>query len=1303
MVFKSFHLARQTFSKGFTHGYAQSVVAGVSQNNPLASFQHHDRLRKAKQNQLAFSTSTTSAVKQAIAQHEHSDAGLAAYYAAWQKHRVDEKDWSQFQFRKRIEWKPQSNAAATEAEADAEPESSSAVVVEEEATLLPPQAGLSRAYSTSHVEDLKKTVTDEQVERIALAQVDEAIAQEEAKIQAVTEYIRPLERALSPVEEARSLSPVSVTETLVESVENCSESSFATRVPIVIDEYAVQLQNLVERHAYAEIPAVFESMLRSGVKPSVKSYNALLSAAINLPRPRHQVVPKALDVYSDMLRRRVLPDLATYTTLIELLSTRSLEVVSMKEGLEEKRLRYGGMEEEGKFMLHSNETEMAILAEDNSLRIAVKLFNSAIDSVAGLSFPERTYRLLVTACAENSRVDDMVRIYAHMEGRNVTPPADMFVPMIHAFGKTGDLRSAVECYDEYKALAIAHNHGDLSLVRKDNEVYAALIKAYAVCGRLEGGWKFLTKIEKSLSAPEDVSAVRDAVSLKAFIPEWLKSGSFKEAFSHALKSLSPRALPTALAAICVQAADKNVVDIATEAFEALPAEVDLSRPAMAMGAMHIRNGNTQAAEVFWRMLELSPTKPDFIEPTAMHSIALIGSGQAERGLRQGRQMFARIRDSQAGSKQAQMEVVEHIDEAIEVIGHFMQKRGIVLPPRASMELLWSMIENGGLVTPVAHYLLAGMGPEAVAQLSYGDVSLLMQVQSGIILNSFTVDAAHGARFAHLLDVITSVGMGVNKPTSSLVEQVLVKLDRGDLQHQWYKYKHPSSESKYSPATPVTPFTAPPPGAAAPRTIEDSVDPYAASTDNKGSVAITELLEKTHGRSASHLNEALMKFRNMRRSGRHPRFFTYAKLISAAAKENRMNLAHDILNLAKQDVPLLPQYRIVRYGWVTILDAMVAACLTTGHRDLAARYHQDLLDMGAAPTANTFGLYITTLKESTKTFDEATEAVKIFQRAKSEGVEPSSFLYNALIGKLGKARRIDDCLFYFSEMRNLGIRPTSVTYGTIVNALCRVSDEKFAEELFEEMESMPNYKPRPAPYHSMMQFFLTTKRDRSKVLSYYERMRAKRIEPTTHTYKLLIDTYATLEPVEMDAAEAVLEQVRAAGAIPEAVHYASLIHAKGCVLHDMEGAKKLFDTVLADERIRPQACLYQALFEAMVANHAIEATEPILADMQARNVEMTPYIANSLIHGWALKHNIEKARAIYEAVPEAKREPSTYEAMTRAFMAVEDRAGAMGVVNEGLSRGYPAAVAGKILELVGGGRAHSLATATAEAVVAAAAA
>ncbi|KAH6615316.1 hypothetical protein C7974DRAFT_63354 [Boeremia exigua] len=1278
MVFKSFSLARSSLAKGFTHGYAQSVVAGVSQNNPLATLQH-DRFRKGHKQQYAFaSNSTTSAIKalDAARAHEHQDSGLAAYYSAWQKtQKTENKEWSQYQFRKLIEYDPQhaSKEAAEAKEAD--------VADQEALGPSPAHAGVNRAYSTSQVEDFKKAVGDEQAEEIALAQVDEAIAQEALKIKAINEALK---EQLSPVLERRPETPVLELSKSTGGVYTPPSSLLPSPFD-EIEEYTAQLEKLAATRKYAEIPAVFESMLLDGVKPSVTAYNYLLSAAINLPRPRHQVVPKALDVYSDMLRRRVAPDTATYTALIELLSVRSLEVVSMSQVYEEKRLRYGGLEEEGKFMLQSNETDFAILTEDGSLSVAVKLFDAAIKVEAGQKFSEKTYRLLVTACAEGERVEDMVRIYSHMESRKVTPAADMFVPMIHAFGKFGDLRSAVECFDEYKALAVANDNSGLQLVRKDKDVYAALIKAYATCDRMDGGQKFLSKVEAALVNPEDITSLRDIVGLKALLPNWLKNGSFKEAFAHATEVLSPQAQHIAMAAICIKAADRDAMDIATEAFDALPAEADLARPAMAMGAMHTRNGNIEAAEIFWRMLELSPTKPNFIEATTMHSIALIGSGQAERGLRQGRQMFDRIRDTVSGS-QAKMEVVEHIDEAIEVMGQFMMKRGIFLPPRASMELMWTMIENGGLVTPVAHHLLSGMGPEAIAQLNFDDVTLLMQVQSGIILQSAEVDAAHAARFAHLLEVITSVGTPVNKTTSGLVEKALAALDRGDLQHRWYSYKHPAPESMYSPA----PFAAYPAPAPAAPTFEDQYDPYAASTDNKGSVAITELLEKTHGRTASHLNEALMKFKNMRRAGRHPRFFTYAKLISAAAKEDRLTLSHDILNLAKQDVPLLPQYRIVRYGWVTILDAMVAACLTCGQRDLAGRYHQDLLDMGAAPTANTFGLYITTLKESTKTFDEATEAVKIFLRAKTEGVEPSSFLYNALIGKLGKARRIDDCLFYFSEMRNLGIRPTSVTYGTIVNALCRVSDEKFAEELFEEMENMPNYKPRPAPYHSMMQFFLTTKRDRSKVLAYYERMRSKRIEPTTHTYKLLIDTFATLEPVDMDAAESVLEQIRIAGAVPEAVHYSSLIHAKGCVAHDMEGARRLFDTVISDARIRPQACLYQALFESMVANHQIADTDEVLAHMQSRRVEMTPYIANSLIHGWALAQNIDKAKAIYESVPETRREPSTYEAMTRAYMAVENRAAAMSVVNEGLSRGYPAAVAGKILELVGGGRQSEMA-------------
>jgi pentatricopeptide repeat protein len=1165
------NLARQGFTKSLTHGYAQSVVAAThpqvyaAQNRP--GFGLHRRSSKVGnpyyfQNAFHSSAQSSGPALREV-RSEKSDGGLDAYFDAWKKHQAagePEKEWAQFQFPKRIEWKP--------ASIQIDPESQSNVEVKEAEA----PRSVERAYSASAVYDIKRTE-----EEVALAGIDAAI---EKEIKARKDPII-LETEVSVVAARLPTPPLAPVQSPALSHGRSTEESGSTSATSVTtpselqsQSYADHLTKLSDAGRYAEIPAVFEAMLVADIQPTANAYNALLDAAIHLPTDRIQVVPKALDVYSDMLRRKVMPNTQTYSTLINLLASRSLEVYSLKKSLEEKRIRFGGMEEPGKFMFASNEMEYKILAEDDRLDHAMELFEASVSYNKNRSYPPETYYQLIRACSEAGRISDMVRLYEHMETSMIVPLAAMFPPMIKAFNQTGNLINAVECYNEYKQLAVADDSGKISLHgRQDSLIYAAVIRSYIVSDKLEGAIKFYDRIMDEYSA--NSVSFRDCIISSGFVQGLLDRGLLSDAIGWA-EGLENSTKAIAMSQIVTIAADMGDKLTAATAFARLPTNFEsLATPVISMLALSVRNGDVAEAQRYWQILS-SPemaVSSSFIEPTAMYAVAMIGSGQVSEGLAQSEQMFARIRSS-AGLANSHLN--DEVEEGVEFVNRYMAMRNITDPR----------------------------------------------------------------------DIVTD----------AVVYQ-----------------------QKFSPAPyPVVP------------TFEDSFDPYAASTDFKGSALIADELERGNGGRAkvSRLNEALGRFRNIRRAGRHPRYISYAKLISAAARDERMNLAHDILGMARSDIPLLAQYPVVHYGWVSILDAMVGACLTVGNRALAAQYHQELLDMGAAPTANTFGLYITTLKESTKTFDEASEAVKIFHRAKSEGVEPSSFLYNALIGKLGKARRIDDCLFYFAEMRSLGIRPTSVTYGTIVNALCRVSDEKFAEELFEEMESMPNYKARPAPYNSLMQFFLTTKRDKSKVLAYYERMKNKGIQPTSHTYKLLIDTHATLEPIDMAAAEAVLDVIQHSGQSPDAVHYSSLIHAKGCVMHDIEGARAVFDSVMADKSVRPQACLFQALFESMVANHRVADTESVLRDMSSRRVEMTPYVANTLIHGWANEKNIDKSKSIFASVGREKREPSTYEAMTRAYLAVEDRLSATAVVQEMLSRGYPSAVSNKILDILGGGHAEN---------------
>lgn len=216
---------------------------------------------------------------------------------------------------------------------------------------------------------------------------------------------------------------------------------------------------------------------------------------------------------------------------------------------------------------------------------------------------------------------------------------------------------------------------------------------------------------------------------------------------------------------------------------------------------------------------------------------------------------------------------------------------------------------------------------------------------------------------------------------------------------------------------------------------------------------------------SRPNEALNPFRNIRRAGRQPRYITYANLSNTAAREERVSLVNEIFAMAQSDVPFMPQYRVVRYGWVSILNTMGGALLTMGDRQMTAKYHQDLLDMSAAPTAK-----IPALKESAKTFDEASEAFKILHGAEAEGVEATSFPYNALIGKLGKARRIGDCVQYFGEMRNLDIRPTSVTYApsSTHSAASQMPNSRRNYLRRWKQEAMPTYNAsgrRPASLYT----------------------------------------------------------------------------------------------------------------------------------------------------------------------------------------------------------------------------------------------
>ncbi|EIM85452.1 uncharacterized protein STEHIDRAFT_80833 [Stereum hirsutum FP-91666 SS1] len=391
------------------------------------------------------------------------------------------------------------------------------------------------------------------------------------------------------------------------------------------------------------------------------------------------------------------------------------------------------------------------------------------------------------------------------------------------------------------------------------------------------------------------------------------------------------------------------------------------------------------------------------------------------------------------------------------------------------------------------------------------------------------------------------------------------------------------------------------------------------------------------------------------------------------------------------------------GWFTVENAMIIAHGHLGDGPRADLHRMRLLENGASPTADAYGAMIQAVRETT---DDTARAVAYFEESQMRGVTPNLFLYNTVISKLAKARKADYAIELFQKMRAHMIRPSSVTYGALIAACCRVGDVQSAETLFDEMIQQPNFKPRIPPYNTMMQFFVQTKPNRAQFLHYYEEMKRARIQPSAHTYKLLIDAYGTIEPPDFNAMSMAFNQLVKKGLQVTGAHWASLINAYGCVGKDLDKALEVFESIANHSTTRtaptqlPDAVAYEAIINVLVTHRRTDLIPVYLDRLSKSGIHMTAYIVNILIKGHASAGDIVRAREAFESLADPPtgvaaannhaphdaspphyvnpqdpvyREPSTWEAMVRAELGCGNRDQAVALLDRLSMRGYPESI------------------------------
>ncbi|EKM59023.1 uncharacterized protein PHACADRAFT_205203 [Phanerochaete carnosa HHB-10118-sp] len=446
---------------------------------------------------------------------------------------------------------------------------------------------------------------------------------------------------------------------------------------------------------------------------------------------------------------------------------------------------------------------------------------------------------------------------------------------------------------------------------------------------------------------------------------------------------------------------------------------------------------------------------------------------------------------------------------------------------------------------------------------------------------------------------------------------------------------------------------------------------------------------------------------------YPRIEVCARLINSLGREREVEKVHSLYQIAQLVLSAMESDKLAQsVGWFQIEDSMVIAFAHAGDLDAAHVHRLRILEQGGCPSADAYGALIERVSNTT---DDTENAWRLFQEAIAHDTRPNIYLYNNMISKLARARKADQALELFAQMKAKNIRPSSVTYGALIAACCRVGDAQSAEVLFEEMIAQQNFKPRVPPYNTMMQLYTQTKPDRARALYYFNAMLRAKVNPTAHTYKLLIDAFGAIEPIDIPAMEnAFAKAVADSNVLVQGTHWAALINAYGCAKKDLDKAVEVFDSISAHpstEKARsrlPDEVVFEALMNVFVTLRRPDLMTKYQARMPALGIRMTAYIANFLIKGYAASGNIEEARALFESLADPPtgvaapnnhvphedqpsssspvmsvpagvvfREPSTWETMVRAELGHGNRDHAVALLQRVQARGFPPAVYNRI--------------------------
>ncbi|GJN02508.1 hypothetical protein PR202_ga19867 [Eleusine coracana subsp. coracana] len=318
-----------------------------------------------------------------------------------------------------------------------------------------------------------------------------------------------------------------------------------------------------------------------------------------------------------------------------------------------------------------------------------------------------------------------------------------------------------------------------------------------------------------------------------------------------------------------------------------------------------------------------------------------------------------------------------------------------------------------------------------------------------------------------------------------------------------------------------------------------------------------------------------------------------------------------------------------YTYTILIDSFCKAGLI----EQAQSWFDEMSSVGCSPNVVTY----TALLHAYLKAKQLHEANVIFHRMVDVGCHPNTITYSALIDGLCKAGEIQKACeiyarlkgtcndaesdFYFECENTDTMMPNVVTYGALIDGLCKAHKVTDAHELLDAMLST-GCEPNHIIYDALIDGFCKVgKIDNAQEV--FLRMSKCGYLPSVHTYTSLID--AMFKDRRLDLAMKVLSQMLKGSCTPNVVTYTAMI-AGLCRIGESEKALKLL-SMMERKGCIPNVVTYTALIDGLGKTGKVDISLKLFKEMSTRGCAPNYVTYRVLINNCCAAGLLDKAHSL----------------------------------------------------------------------------